>query len=66
MDRLSLKGKAKWPVAFQDKKFDHVKKVYAAALDKAIEEAIDGKMQLATMFRCWTTTTVPRRLPASG
>jgi hypothetical protein len=66
LDRLSLKGKAKWPVAFQDKKFDYVKKVYATALDKALEEAIDGKMQLATTFRCWTTTTAPRRPPASG
>jgi hypothetical protein len=49
MDRLSLKGKGKWPVAFQDKKFDYVKKVYAAALDKALEEAIDGRMQLDTI-----------------
>jgi hypothetical protein len=49
MDRLSLKGKGKWPVAFQDRRFDYVKKAYAAALEKALEEAIDGKMQLATI-----------------
>jgi hypothetical protein len=49
MDRLSLKGKGKWPVAFQDKKFDYVKKSYAAALDKALEEAIDGRMQFDTI-----------------
>ena len=49
MDRLSLKGKGKWTVAFQDKQFDYVKKAYALALDKALEQAIDGKMQIAAI-----------------
>ena len=49
MDRLSLKGKGKWPVAFQDEQFDIVKSAYSAALDKALEEAIDGRMQKATI-----------------
>jgi hypothetical protein len=49
MARLSLKGKGKWTVAFQDKAFDYVKRAYAAALDKALEEAIDGRMQIATI-----------------
>jgi hypothetical protein len=49
MARLSLKGKGKWTVAFQDEGFDIVKRAYAAALDKALEEAIDGKMQKATI-----------------
>ena len=49
MARLSLKGKSKWTVAFQDKQFDIVKRAYAAALDNALEEAIDGKMQKATI-----------------
>jgi hypothetical protein len=49
MDRLSLKGKGKWTVAFQDTQFDIVKRAYAAALDKALEEAIDGRMQTATI-----------------
>lgn len=49
MARLSLKGNGKWTVAFQDKRFDIVKRAYAAALDKALEEAIDGKMQKATI-----------------
>ncbi len=49
MDRLSLKGKGKWTVAMQDRQFDREKKAYALALDKALEQAIDGKMQLATI-----------------
>ena len=49
MDRLSLKGKGTWTVALQDKRFDYVKKAYALALDKALEQAIDGKMQIAAI-----------------
>ena len=49
MDRLSLKGKGTWTVALQDPKFDLVKKAYARALDKALEQAIDGKMQIAAI-----------------
>jgi hypothetical protein len=46
MDRLTLKGKGAWTVALQDNRFDHVKKKYALAVDKALEQAIDGKMQI--------------------
>ena len=46
MDRLSLKGKGTWTVALQDRRFEYVKKAYALALDKALEQAIDGKMQI--------------------
>jgi hypothetical protein len=46
MDRLSLKGKGKWSVALQDDRFQHEKKAYERALDKALEQAIDGKMQI--------------------
>jgi hypothetical protein len=49
MDRLSLKGKGKWSVAFQDNKFEYVKKAYERALDKALEQAIDAKMQIASI-----------------
>jgi len=49
MDRLSLKGKGKWSVALQDDKFQFVKKAYERAVDKALEQAIDGKMQLAAI-----------------
>jgi hypothetical protein len=46
MDRLSLKGSGKWTVALQDPRFDHVKRQYALALDKALGQAIDGKMEI--------------------
>jgi hypothetical protein len=46
MDRLSLKGRGKWPVALQGHQFDYVKKRYALALDKVLGQAIDGKMEL--------------------
>jgi hypothetical protein len=49
MDRLSLKGKGAWTVALQDRSFDSVKNAYARALDKALEQAIDGKMQNAAI-----------------
>jgi hypothetical protein len=49
MDRLCLKGKGAWTVALQDKKFEREKKAYALALDKALSQAIDGKMQLAAI-----------------
>ncbi len=49
MDRLSLKGKGKWSVALQDPKFEHEKKAYERALDKALGQAIDSKMQLAAI-----------------
>jgi hypothetical protein len=49
MDRLSVKGKHKWPVGLQDDKFQIVKKAYERALDKALEQAIDGKMQLSAI-----------------
>jgi hypothetical protein len=49
MDRLSLKGKGKWSVALQDDKFQYVKKEYERALDEALGQAIDGKMQLAAI-----------------
>jgi hypothetical protein len=49
MDRLSLKGKGTWTVALQDPQFDLVKKAYARALDKALEQAIDGKMQISAI-----------------
>ncbi len=49
MVRLSLKGKGVWSVALQDTRFDYVKKRYGQALDKALEQAIDGRMQIAAI-----------------
>src|SRR5262249_43115331 len=49
MERLSLKGKGKWTVALQDERFQREKKAYERALDKALELAIDGKMQISAI-----------------
>jgi hypothetical protein len=49
MERLSLKGKGKWSVALQDDKFQLVKNAYERALDKALEQAIDAKMQMSAI-----------------
>ncbi len=49
MDRITLKGKGTWTTGLQDQRFDYVKKAYARALDKALEQAIDGKMQIPTI-----------------
>jgi hypothetical protein len=46
MSRLSPKGKGKWPVAFQDDQFTAERRGYERALDNALEQAIEGKMQL--------------------
>jgi hypothetical protein len=49
MERLSLKGKKWRAIAFQDNRFQHVKKAYEGAMDKALEQAIDGRMQIAAI-----------------
>jgi hypothetical protein len=49
MDRLCLKGKGAWTVALQDKRFEREKKAYALALDKALAQAIDGKMEMSAI-----------------
>ena len=43
MNRLTIKGKGKWPVAFQDKRFASELKFFEQAVDAALDEAIDGK-----------------------
>ncbi len=45
MSRLSLRNKAKWPVAFQDNRFDRELRIYHRALDTAMAQASDGKLQ---------------------
>ena len=44
MNRLVLKGKGKWPIAFQDPRFAAYIRAYETALDNALEQAIEGKM----------------------
>ncbi len=46
MQRLSTKGKNKWPVALQDEKFTDVRRAYERVLDNALDQQIDGKMSL--------------------
>lgn len=42
MNRLSLKGR--WVVAFQDPRFNGLKRAYERAVENALDLAIDGKM----------------------
>jgi signal recognition particle subunit SEC65 len=44
MSRLSLKGKKKWAVAFEDPKFALYCRSYERAVDDALDLAIDGRM----------------------
>jgi hypothetical protein len=45
MSRLSLRGKGKWPVAFRGPEFASYRRAYELALDHALEQAIEGKLQ---------------------
>ena len=49
MNRLTIKGKGKWPVAFQDKRFASELKFFEQAVDAALDEAIDGKAQMSSI-----------------
>jgi hypothetical protein len=49
MQRLTAKGKSKWPVAFQDDRFDRDRQAFERALDNALEQQIQGKMQKAAI-----------------
>jgi hypothetical protein len=44
MNRLSLKAKKKWAVAFQDPQFSSLCQAYQRAVDNALDLAMDGKM----------------------
>ncbi len=49
MNRLTVKGKGKWPVAFQDPEFARELRWFEKAVDKALEEAVDGKAKLSSI-----------------
>jgi hypothetical protein len=51
MHRLTMKGKGKWPVAFQDKGFAFELKEFEAAVDAALDEAIEGRAQMSKIAR---------------
>lgn len=43
--RLTAKGSANWPIAFQDRQFDRDRERYEAALDNALDQQYRGAMQ---------------------
>jgi hypothetical protein len=45
MNRLAIKNKGKLPVAFQDDRLARELRIYARALDTALEQAMNGKLQ---------------------
>jgi hypothetical protein len=49
MNRLTVKGKGKWPVAFQDKAFARELKEFERSVDKALDEAVEGKAQMSSI-----------------
>jgi hypothetical protein len=51
MNRLTIKGKGKWPVAFQDKQFASELKYFEQAVDAALDEAIDGKAEMSSIAK---------------
>jgi hypothetical protein len=51
MNRLTMRGRGKWPVAFQDKQFTSERKYFEEAVDVALDEAIDGKARMSSIKR---------------
>jgi hypothetical protein len=49
MERLLPHARGKWPVALQDPRFDLYRRQYERAVDKALEEAIEGKARIETV-----------------
>lgn len=49
MRRLTLKQRGKWPPAFQDRRFDGVRRGYDRAMDVVLEQEFNGAMQLAAI-----------------
>jgi hypothetical protein len=49
IQRLTARGKGKWPVAFQQDDFAAERKAYDKAIDQALGEMIDGKVNEETI-----------------
>ena len=49
IQRLTARGKGKWPVAFQQDTFEKERKAYDNAIDRALGEMIDGKVYEETI-----------------
>ena len=41
---MTARGKGKWPVAFQQPRYDAARKAYEQAIDQAMDQMIDGKI----------------------
>ncbi len=55
MNRLTIKGKGKWPVAFQDTRFANEIRSFERAVDTALDEAVDGKAQMRSIQEIQTS-----------
>ena len=55
MERITARGKAQWPVAFQDKSFARERLAYERALDTVLEQQLEGNMQTADIERLGQT-----------
>ena len=49
IQRLTARGKGKWPVAFQQDAFEPERRAYDKAIDRAMGEMIDGKVYEQTI-----------------
>jgi hypothetical protein len=49
MNRLTLKGKGKWPVAFQDPAFAKEVRWFEKKVDAALDEAVEGRARLSSI-----------------
>ena len=49
IQRLTARGKGKWPVAFQQDSFEPERRAYDKAIDQAMGEMIDGKVLKTTI-----------------
>lgn len=49
MHRLVLKERGEWPPAFQDPRFDGVRRDYETALELVLEQEVDGAMQIVAI-----------------
>ena len=49
LQRLTARGKGKWPVAFQQDSYARDLKAYEVAIDKVMDQMIDGKVSNETI-----------------
>jgi hypothetical protein len=57
LQRLTARGKGKWPVAFQQDDYATYRKAYELAIDQAMDQMIDGKVQNETIEKYKTAVS---------